>query len=356
MDMTDDLSSLALLAKTADDITSLWMGRVLGVDDAQVERVQAIGTGQMSQNYRVEFRVDGEHRSVVVKLASSNETSRATGVQMGAYWREVEFYRNLAPKLGWPIPKCDLAVNDETDGWFTLVLEDVAGGTQGDQIAGCTVDEARTALASLAAIQAPVLGNPGVGGPWLNLPNMLSQELLSSLLPAFTERYAGRIKPAHVEVCRRFVSCLDAWWLSKGAPEGLVHGDFRLDNLLFTTDSAAVVDWQTVMWGPALLDAAYFLGGALSPEERRTHERELIGEYHAGLIRRGVEGLGWEQCWQEYRKWSFWGVTMVIGASMLVVQTERGDDMFMTLLDRACSQVLDLDALELLPVAEAAVS
>jgi len=356
MDMTDDLNSRALLARTVDDITSAWIGRVLEVGDAQVERVQAIGTGQMSQNYRVEFCVGGEPRTAVVKLASNNETSRATGVQMRAYWREVEFYRNLAPKVGWPVPRCDLAVHDESDGWFTLVLEDVVGGSQGDQIAGCTVEEARTALASLAAIQAPVLGKPNVAGAWLNLPNMLSQELLGSLLPEFLERYAGRIKPAHAEVCHRFVSCLDAWWLSKGAPEGLVHGDFRLDNLLFTADSAAVVDWQTVMWGPALLDAAYFLGGALSPEERQTHERELIREYHADLVNRGVEGLGWEQCWDEYRKWSFWGLTMVIGASMLVVQTERGDDMFMTLLDRACSQILDLNAVELLPAAEVAAS
>jgi hypothetical protein len=352
--MRDVQSSPDLLARTVDDITSTWIEGVLGVSDVRLGEVRPIGTGQMSLNYRVEFHVGGEARSVVVKLASNNETSRATGVQMGAYWREVEFYRNLAPRIGWPIPRCDLAVHDETGGWFTLVLEDVAGGTQGDQIGGCSVDEARIALASLAAIQAPVLGHSGVGGdPWLRLPNMLTQELLASFLPAFLDRYADRIGPTHADVCRQFVGCLDAWWRSAGDPEGLVHGDFRLDNLLFTADSAAVVDWQTVMWGPALLDAAYFLGGALSPDERRTHERELMADYHAELVRRGVEGLSWDQCWNEYRKWTFWGLTIVIGASMLVIQTERGDEMFMTLLNRACSQILDLDSLDLLPTAGA---
>src|SRR5262249_30028689 len=38
-----------------------------------------------------------------------------------------------------------------------------------------------------------------------------------------------------------------------------------------------------------------------------------------------------------------------IVASMIVVRTERGDDMFMTTLRRCAEQALDLDAVELLP-------
>lgn len=46
---------------------------------------------------------------------------------------------------------------------------------------------------------------------------------------------------------------------------------------------------------------------------------------------------------------SFHGIMMNVASPMLVERTLRGDDMFMTLLGRHCKQVLDLDALSLLP-------
>ena len=37
-----------------------------------------------------------------------------------------------------------------------------------------------------------------------------------------------------------------------------------------------MVDWQTVTWGPAFTDVAYFLGCALKTEDRRAHYDELL--------------------------------------------------------------------------------
>jgi hypothetical protein len=305
----------------------------------------------MSQSHRVEFATGGaDAETVVVKLASDDETSRATGVGMGAYYREICFYRNLAARLGSPLPGCLLAGYDPAQGWFTLVLEDVVGGRTGDQIAGCSVDEARVALRELARLQAPVLGDLALGAAdWLNQPNPLNQALLAQLLGGFLERYEGRIAPEHAEVCTRFVPSCDGWGADRHPPLGLVHGDYRLDNLLFEDGGCKVVDWQTVSWGPAMTDAAYFVGGGLSTEDRRAHEEELVRGYHSELLAQGVEGFGWEQCWDDYRRGTFHGIVMTIAASMVVQRTERGDQMFMTWLARNAQQVLELDALELLP-------
>ena len=156
---------------------------------------------------------------------------------MGAYAREISFYRELAERIGGPLPACHLALYDETEGWFTLVLEDIAGAEQGDQIAGCGPDEARLALQALARIHAPVLGDLHVGAAsWLNQPSPLNQSLLTALLPGFLERYGDRIAPEHAEVCERFVAVADAWAADRRPPLGLVHGDYRLDNLLFSED------------------------------------------------------------------------------------------------------------------------
>ena len=79
-------------------------------------------------------------------------------------------------------------------------------------------------------------------------------------------------------MCERLVASFDGYLASEAAPQrlhGLVHGDYRLDNMLFGEPGAdrplTVVDWQTVTWGPAMTDVAYFLGCALPDELRRDH-------------------------------------------------------------------------------------
>jgi hypothetical protein len=339
------------LIRTPDELTSEWLSTALGRPGLSCTGVERIGTGQMSQSHRVTFTENGgPAETVVIKLASDDPTSRATGVGMGAYFREIAFYRHLAERIGGPLPQCHLAEYDPGEGWFTLVLEDVRGASQGDQIVGCTVEDARMAMLELARVQAPVLGDLALGtSDWLNLPNPLTQALLTQLLPGFLERYGDRIAPEHAEVCKRFVSSCDGWASDARPPLGLVHGDYRLDNLLFGGGTCKIVDWQTVAWGPAMLDAAYFISSALSTEDRRAHEEALVRLYHDELLGHGVEGFPWERCWEEYRRQTFHGILMVVAASMVTVRTERGDDMFMAWLARNAQQVLDLDALALLP-------
>ncbi|WP_354700652.1 hypothetical protein DSM112329_00937 [Paraconexibacter sp. AEG42_29] len=340
-----------LLIHTPDQITGAWLSSVLHEDGLTVTDTRPIGTGQMSQSHRVTY--DGG-QTVVVKLASDDPTSRATGVGMGAYSREVSFYSELAGRIGGPLPACHLAVYDAADGWFTLVLEDIAGAEQGDQIAGCSVEDAGVAVRALARVHAPVLGDLHVGTTgWLNVGSPLTQTLLTALLPGFLERYDGRVADAHAEVARRFVPVIDAWAGDLRPPMGLVHGDFRLDNLLFAAGDCKVVDWQTVSWGPAMYDVAYFLGGALPAEVRRAHEEALVRAYVDELGVHGVRSLDWDACWAEYRRQTFGGLLMVIAASMVTVRTDRGDDMFMAWFARAAQQVLDLDALSLLPAVDA---
>jgi hypothetical protein len=58
---------------------------------------------------------------------------------------------------------------------------------------------------------------------------------------------------------------------------------------------------------------------------------------------RGVD-LDWDDCWEQYRRFTFAGLIMAIAASMLVEQTTRGDDMFMAMANRHGRHALDLDA------------
>ena len=135
-----------------------------------------------------------------------------------------------------------------------------------------------------------------------------------------------------------------------GPRSGLVHGDYRLDNLLFSADGCTVVDWQTCAWGPAMLDASYFIGGGLSVEDRRAHEEELVRHLprRAGWPR-ASRASARDRAGRSTARQAFHGLLMTIAASMVVERTDRGDDMFMAWLARNAQQILDLDALSLLP-------
>ncbi len=303
------------IVRTLDGLDGEWLAAALGTGPITSFEATAIGTGQMSESHRVALGYEDASSAgpatIVLKLAASDAASRATGVGLGIYEREVRFYEEVAPRIGGPLPGCAFARCDG-EGWFTLLLEDAVDAQPGDQIAGCTIEQARLAMGALARLHAPVVGDEALAAStWLNRASPIGQALVAQLLPGFFERYGERIGAEQRRLCERLVASLDAWLDERHGPQGLVHGDYRLDNLLFGARASprplTVVDWQTVGWGGAITDAAYFLGGGLQIEERRRAERELLGGYHDALLAAGVEGLPWELCWEEYRRLSVRG-------------------------------------------------
>ncbi|MCW1959020.1 MAG: ecdysteroid 22-kinase family protein, partial [Mycobacterium sp.] len=342
-----------------DDLTADWLTDTLGAGRVDSFTVDRIGTGQMSECYRVSLTyADGTGpASVVLKVAAGDPMSRQTGQALGLYEREVRFYSDVGPKLGGPIANCFHASYQPATGLFTLLLDDAAPAEVGDEIRGATIEDAKLALSQLGRLHAPLIGSEALSeAPWLNRETPMNQALITGLYNGFADRYGEAIKPEQRLVCQRLVDSFDTYLAEEAAADrvkGLVHGDYRLDNMLFGRPGSlrdlTVVDWQTVTWGAALTDVAYFLGCALQTEDRRTHYDELLAAYCEGL---GEDPpITREQVREGVRRQSFFGVMMAIVSSMLVERTERGDRMFLTMLDRHSSHVLDTGALEILPEA-----
>jgi Ecdysteroid kinase-like family len=339
------------------ELTADWLASALEapVADFNYER---IGTGQMSECYRVELTGTGDSapRSVVLKVAATDPVSRQTGLALGLYEREVRFYTDIAPSLdGGPVAACHHAAFDPDSGAFHLLLGDAGPAEVGDEIRGATVEQAVLALQELARLHAPALGDRAMAqAEWLNRESPMNQTLIGQLYAGFVERYGDQIDPGHRLVCERLVASFDAYLAAEAAsdrPQGLVHGDYRLDNMLFGKAGAdrplTVVDWQTVSWGPAMTDVAYFLGCAVPNDLRRDHYDTLLRAYHHAL---GPDApITLEEVRDGVRRQSFFGVVMAIVSSMLVERTERGDQMFMTMLRRHAQHVLDTAALDALP-------
>lgn len=355
--MNDEGDQNAGIIEEPGDLTASWLTEKIGAGDVTEFTVERIGTGQMSECYRVQltYAVPGGPSSVVLKVAATDPMSRQTGQALGLYEREVRFYAEVAPRLGGPIAPCYHAAVDAQTGAFDLLLGDAGPALVGDDIAGATVAQAQLAVSQLGRLHGPLLGDAALAeAPWLNRDSPLNQAMVSGLYAGFLDRYGEQIDPRSRMVCERLVAAFDGYLAqesSRGAIQGLVHGDYRLDNLLFGAAGAerplTAVEWQTVSWGPALTDLAYFLGCALQPNERRAHYDDLLRTYHDAL---GPEApITLEQVADEVRRQSFFGVMMAIVSSMLVERTDRGDRLFMTMLHRHCEHVLDTDALATLP-------
>lgn len=318
-----------------------------------------VGTGQVGENVRCRLRwADGAQdpqetdrpQSVVIKLASSNETSRAAAKATNTYVREVGFYRDVAHSVAIRVPKAYHVSENQDDNRFILVMEDIAPAEAGDQLAGCTLAEAELGVLAAADLHGSTWGRSELGDlPWIegSSPDRAAEtgDLYRALYPAFVERYRARLDEQDLAVGAWIATKMEAWMTARRQPQCLIHGDFRLDNMLFgagpTAPPLTTVDWQTPRLGPPLGDVAYFLSGSLAPVELRANETELLARYQERLGHHGVV-LSTEEIWSEYRAAAPAGYVMAVIASQLVGQTDRGDDMFMVMAKGSAAQATDL--------------
>lgn len=320
-----------------------------------------IGTGQIGKCIRYDLSLEGSDAStptsLIGKFPSDDPVSRATGVQLRNYYREVNFYRHLAAGLSMSIPRCYHADIVDEGPEFVLLLEDMRPARQGDQLAGCSAAVARAAVLELVGLQAPTWCRSDLARyDWLDAgdtPSIPMMDLYGQLLPGFIDRYGRALADDEREIISR-VAEAPACPLFQPPAEifCLEHVDYRLDNLLIdssrTPPRVTVVDWQSVRLGKPMNDVAYFLGAGLLPEVRRGVERDIVGAYHAALAAAGITGFDWRRCWDDYRRGSFSGFGVTVIASMIVQQTPRGDEMFIAMARRHARHALDLGAGEFL--------
>ncbi|MBM3139321.1 MAG: hypothetical protein FJZ92_03670 [Chloroflexi bacterium] len=381
------------------DVSADWLTSALraggGVGKASVTAFQwevlGEGAGFIGQLARIRLEYDREEpaapRSLIAKFPSPIGQNRGFGVVARLYETEIRFYRELADALPVRVPRCFFGAFDPEPAssravsWvlqrlpgsvtmalldrlvataakstrrYALLLEDLDGARVGDQVSGCTVEEARVALQALARFHASTWNSPLVDRAWINRVDAdaaLVYGLFRRTWPLFTQRYAA-ILPNLDEI--------GAWLERHGLallrrfsqrPYTLLHGDYRLDNLFFDPgrlsgpESVTMIDWQAIRVGNAMQDVAYFIRPNVATALVDVAEEPLLRDYHAALVAAGVTDYPWEACERDYalaQAWLAMQGAFLLGA--LDLSHERGVELIDRAVERsspALSRVID---------------
>jgi len=302
----------------------------------------------------------GAPATLVAKFSTANAENRAVAMAFGVYAREVGFYRHVAPGLPGASPRCYAAEYDAASGASLLLLEDLDGYRMGDQETGCGAAEAELLIDLLAPMHARYWGQadepalawaPRIDGP-MQLEGF-AQGCAAGWDPCAT-RFGHVIAPEILAQRERFIAAMPE--LSRRMarpPQTLVHGDLRLDNLMFGVRAdqrpAVAIDW-IVSFSAGVHDLAYLLSQNLRIDERRAHEHRLVARYQRKLSALGVAGYGPEAAWADYLAASLYMFSYgVVIAGTLDPTNPRAMRMMEQLMARASATVMDHGLLARLP-------
>jgi Ecdysteroid kinase-like family len=344
------------IPRVAEDLTPEWCSEALGQEITSVTTAPVgVGVGLVGTLYRMELDGPDGPRVLIAKLAAPDDDNRFVATVLNMYGREVGFYNELSARTPIGHPDCSFAAHDPETQDTVLLLEDVS--TRGhaiDQVVGCTVEEARPAIRTLARLHAAFWDDASLGdlgwlgrlvddpypgavaiayeGSWPNVQELFADDITPEVL-AFGDAFVGRIPALFAKLSE--------------PPVVLSHADWRLDNLFFTPDGEVVaIDWQLIDRSVGPRDLAYLVTQSLEVDDPAGY-RKAFDWYMVDLATHGVTpDVDW--AWEMYRyATSFGFVYPVVAAGGLAIEDPRHVDLTRQLLVRSVRAIAALDAFDL---------
>jgi hypothetical protein len=342
---------------TVDEITPEWLSAALGRPIAGVRTEPVgVGVGLVGELHRLQLAGEGEPSTIIAKLAAPSADDRFVATVLNMYGREVGFYTELSARTNIAHPECYFAEHDPETQDAVLLLEDVAlRGRGGDQVAGCSLAEARPAIRTLARLHACFWDDPELASsPFLlqlsdePYPAAVAmayemawprvQELFGDMIDdrvrAFGDGYSARIPALFAQLC--------------DGPLVLSHADWRLDNLFFADDDddVIVIDWQLIDRSVGPRDLSYHVTQSVNIDDPAGY-RDAFDTYVSDLAEFGVE-VDREWAWEKYRYGTMLGfVYPVIATGALAINDPRHVELTRALFRRSLAALVALDAFEL---------
>ncbi|MDT3439904.1 aminoglycoside phosphotransferase family protein [Pseudofrankia sp. BMG5.37] len=345
-----DAGSLRVPDTLEDVLSSAWLTAALGRRFPGLE-VSTVTPGpvisRVATNAR--FRIEcvggvppGLSANLCVKgyFTEVGHAARATGEH------EAWFYRDVAASTGMRTLRAVYADVDPLTHHGVVITEDVVaeGATFLDARSDYTPDQAAESLTELARLHAAAWGDPALADArWL--AGRMDGYLRVRGVREIRDNFAGPIGagvPAEVRDAERLAAAYRVLAArAKAVPRWtVIHGDAHVGNVyLDGAGRPSFVDWQTAQRGPWYLDVGYHIASALTVDDRRHAERDLVRHYLDQLRAGGVDVPSWDDAWLGVRRgmvhgFFMWGITLKVDPAITSL-----------LLTRIGTAVADHDAL-----------
>ena len=311
------------LPLSIEELTPEWLSGALGQAVNGAEITDVIWGTATKAFVAVDYAVpapDGPPRELCVK-GGFQEELRQFGGTGAAYVAEATFYGEVAPDLDAELLRTWFSGVDHEAEQGIVVFDDLRaeGFGFGDPVDPMSADLAAPALELIATWHAASAAG-GLRTEHLTSDARVARETAVVL---FTDAHweqqaaidgAPPIPPAldDPELIHRAFRAM--WAADEPADKWLAHGDPHIGNTYVRPDGTrGFLDWQTAALAPPMFDVAYFIGGALEPDDRRANEERLLKHYLAALVSSGGPELDWDEAWLDYRRHAmhgfFWAVT-----------------------------------------------
>ncbi|EOA89367.1 hypothetical protein ACJQWK_09439 [Exserohilum turcicum] len=278
-----------------EDITAQWLSTVLRHKVKSVVLRKTV-SGTATKVFVTVTYEDGSEKlptQFCVKGGFDPSFIQALPWIVMVYQRECDFYNHVAPKLDhMELPRLEWAGHNSAQG--ILVMDDLAaqGCTFGSPIETWTVDRVLAGVEQLAALHAKTWHLEASDYPWLTSDY---DEAIYALMKTYDAVVKGPDRPEihdYLKDQQRITAVLKKHFAQRNPRfRCLIHGDPHTGNTYLVDGAPRFLDWQVIHIGSAFHDVAYFIGAALSIEDRRAREWDIVQHYLCTLEKFGVESL-----------------------------------------------------------------
>jgi hypothetical protein len=300
-------------------------------------------------NRRARFGLTYAHgsgpRTVFLKAADPAHTK--LNARTGGVFNEPRLFLANVP-LPLDHPAVFLALIDESSLDFLFVMEDVTarGADPRDATRPLTVDQAADGVRGLARLHSRYWGERLVAEPALEwVQPFVAWKVMARGIDIGIER-AGKAIPSEVATLSgeeiesgywaRFIGSLGH------GPPTLLHGDPHIGNTyVLPDDKVGFLDWQVLRRGNHSVDLGYFLQGALTVDDRRASEADLVEEYRNALELPGGERPTRGDVSLRYRASVAHGLALWLATA--ASDTWQRPEVSLTLAERYAVAFVDLD-------------
>jgi Phosphotransferase enzyme family len=351
-------------AVTAEWLTAVLCGKVPGAIVTQVEvKPASAGTHerhQLTVSYNEEGRRAGLPVSIFTKSLPSIVT-RMIGGFNGTARVEGSFFTQIRPELEIEAPLCYHSAYDRRTFAAIHLLEDLVAtksATFCNHKTYVTRAMADDMIDLLASLHGRFYGDPTLAERyrWLaSYPRWFTIGAAKMGTEYYTRKafdVAAHVIPANVMARRDDVwpATMRALALHDSEPQGLIHSDVHIGNWYRTgAGQMGLCDWQCLSRGHWSRDFAYAVTASLTPDNRRSWERELLARY----VERFAEKTGvkpeFDLSFLRYRQQivhalAMWTITLCHSPLLPNMQPE---DTTLTMIERMTTAMADLDALDI---------